>query len=95
MIDAHICDGDLVLLRPKPDFWLMRQDAIAAVWVKGEGTTLKKVSYDGRPLRYLRSSPVWLKPANSGYPSRRMKPEQIEIQGVVMSSHRYYNTSAN
>jgi repressor LexA len=39
MIDAYICDGDLVLLRAKPDLWSMRQDAIAAVWVEGEGTT--------------------------------------------------------
>jgi repressor LexA len=86
MIDAHICDGDLVLLRPKPDLWLMRQDAIAAVWVEGEGATLKNISYDGRS--------VWLKPANSNYPFRQMEPEQIELQGMVISSHRYYNASA-
>jgi repressor LexA len=86
MIDAYICDGDLVLLRAKPDLWSMRQDAIAAVWVEGEGATLKMVSYDGQS--------VWLKPANSNYPSRQMKPEQIELQGMVISSHRYYNTRA-
>jgi repressor LexA len=85
MIEAHICDGDLVLLRAKPDLWSMRQDAIAAVWVEGEGATLKKVSYDGRS--------VLLKPANSNYPLRQVKPEQIELQGVVISSHRYYDVS--
>jgi repressor LexA len=31
MIDAYICDGDLVLLRAKPDLWSMYQDAIVAV----------------------------------------------------------------
>jgi repressor LexA len=87
MIDAHICDGDLVLLRAKPDLWSMRQDAIVAVWVEGEGATLKNIEYDGRS--------VWLKPANSNYPLRRMKPEQIELQGVVISSHRYYEVSTS
>jgi repressor LexA len=84
MIEAHICDGDLVLLRAKPDLWSMRQDAIVAVWVEGEGATLKKVSYDGRS--------VLLKPANSNYPLRQVKPEQIELQGVAISIHRYYKT---
>jgi repressor LexA len=85
MIDAHICDGDFVLLRAKPDLWSMRQDAIVAVWVEGEDATLKNIAYDGRS--------VWLKPANSNYPFRQVKPEQIELQGVVISSHRYYNVS--
>lgn len=74
-----------MLLRAKSDLWSMRQDAIVAVWVEGEGATLKNIEYDGRA--------VWLKPANSNYPLRRMKPEEIELQGVVISSHRYYEIS--
>jgi repressor LexA len=82
MIGAHICEGDLVVLRPKPDLWSFRRDAIAAIWVEGEGATLKYVEFNG--------THVLLKPANQTYSIRKVKPEQIDIQGIVLSVHRYY-----
>jgi repressor LexA len=86
MINAHICEGDFVLLRPNPDLWLLKRNAIAAVWVEGEGLTLKYVEFDGQL--------VSLKPANPNYPTRRVDPNHIAFQGIVISVHRYYELPA-
>ncbi len=83
MIDAHICEGDLVLMRPNPDLGSVKQGTIAAVWVEGEGATLKHVEVHGHE--------VLLKPANAIYPIRRLNVEAVQIQGILVSSHRYYS----
>lgn len=84
MIDAHICEGDLVVIRPNPDLWALRRDAIAVVWVEGGGATLKYVEFDGEL--------VHLKPANPAYAVLKVSPEEIELKGVVVSVHRNYNS---
>ena len=55
MIDANICDGDLVFIRETPE---VQNGEIAAV-VIGDEATLKKV--------YVQGSTVTLIPANSAY----------------------------
>lgn len=80
MIDADIDDGDLIVLRRNPDLWSLKQDAIVAVWVDGEGTTLKHIKLDG--------DSVLLKPANQAYSARRVSPDQIQIQGVFIQKYR-------
>lgn len=82
MINAHICEGDLVILKPQPDLWSLKRDAIAVVWVEGSGATLKYIEFDGKS--------VFLKPANPNYPVYQTTPDQIVIQGVVISVHRHY-----
>ncbi|MCY7321832.1 MAG: transcriptional repressor LexA [Phormidesmis sp. CAN_BIN36] len=86
MIDAHICDRDIVIVRPTQDQWTLKRDAIAAVWVHGEGATLKYVEFDDQ-------NGINLKPANAGYPTRRVSIDQVEIQGIVISVHRSYLSS--
>lgn len=81
MIDAHICDHDIVIMRSTQNRWTLERDAIAAVWVHGEGATLKYVEFDDQ-------NGVNLKPANAQYPTRRFSIDQVEIQGVVVSVHR-------
>lgn len=83
MIDAHICEGDLVVIRPNPDLWALRRDAIAVVWVEGSGATLKYVEFDGEL--------VHLKPANPAYPVLKVSSENTRLQGVVVSVHRNYD----
>ena len=85
MIDAHICDHDIVIVRPAQDRWTLKRDAIAAVWVHGEGSTLKYVEFDQNEIK--------LKPANAQYPTRRVLIDQVEIQGVVIGVHRSYLSS--
>jgi repressor LexA len=80
MINAHICDGDFVVVRPEPDLWLFKKQDIAAVWVEGEGSTLKYLEFE--------AGWVVLKPANERYQSRRVEIDKVQLQGVVVGVHR-------
>jgi repressor LexA len=80
MINAHICDGDWVVVRPDPDLWALRKNDIAAVWVEGEGSTLKYVEFD--------AGWMVLKPANENYQIRRIELDKVTLQGVVVGVHR-------
>lgn len=73
MVDVGIKPGHLVILRPS----LRPTDGdIAAVWVDGEGATLKFVFFDGEQVR--------LQPANKKYNSRRYSLDQVRFQGVLV-----------
>lgn len=84
MIDAHICDGDLVIIRPTTDIWALKSSDIAAVYIEGEGTTLKYFQYcEGDPW-------VTLKAANRKYAERILERSRVGLQGILIDSHRYY-----
>ena len=70
MIDAHIVEGDIVLLQPRPP----RSGEIVAALVDGE-TTLKRLAFQqGRAI---------LRPENPRY--REIIPqERFEVQGVMV-----------
>jgi repressor LexA len=70
MIDAHIADGDLVVLERRDP----REGDIIAALVDETTTTLKR-------LVHLRGRPV-LRAANKRY--RDIVPERLESQGVVV-----------
>lgn len=76
MIDAQINDGNLVMLSTKIDLWTLPKNAIAAVWVEATGATLKHIEFDGES--------VFLKPANPNYPILKLKPDEIQLQGVFI-----------
>jgi repressor LexA len=78
MIDALINDGDIVLLQSTTD---VRDGEMAAVWLKREGeTTLKKFYREGGRIR--------LQPANATMEPIFTTPDNVEIQGRVISTVR-------
>lgn len=82
MIDAQICDGDLVVIRPQHDLWAIKPGQIAVIWIEGEGATLKHL--------YYRESEdvVTLKPANRRYPTRTLERSHVGLQGMLLEVHR-------
>lgn len=83
MVGAQIQDGDIVVIRPETDLWAIRPGQIAAVWIGGEGTTLKHIHYaEG-------DSQCRLTPANPDHPERRLDRDQIGLAGVMVGQHRY------
>ena len=70
MIDAHICDGDTVVLTPRDP----RPGAIVAALIDGESTLKRFLVQRGRPF---------LRAENPRYPDLRPATELI-IQGVMV-----------
>jgi repressor LexA len=74
MIGKGISPGQLVLLRPNES---PRTGDIAAVWVDGEGTTLKELAFSGSLIRLI--------PANPKYLASEHSRHDVVIQGVVVA----------
>lgn len=73
MIESHILDGDVILLRRNPDLASLKNGAIVAARV-GDAATLK---------HYLRSeTTVTLQPANAAYQPTVFSVEEVDVQGV-------------
>ncbi|GAB4457863.1 MAG: transcriptional repressor LexA [Elainellaceae cyanobacterium] len=73
MIESHILDGDVILLRRNPDPASLKNGAIVAARV-GDAATLK---------HYLRSeTTVTLQPANAAYQPTVFSVEEVDVQGV-------------
>lgn len=83
MIDDHICDGDFVIIRPIKELDSLKPGTITAVWVEGGGTTLKRVSLEGKR--------VLLKPANAEYETQNFEASQVQPQGILIGLHRTYS----
>lgn len=75
MIDAGIEDGDLALIRPKK---IPKQGDICAVWVDGEGETLKSLISEG--------DSVHLVPYNENFPKKTFPASDVRIQGVLVAT---------
>lgn len=72
MIDAHIVDGDIVILEDRKD---VQSGDIVAALIDGETTLKRYVVEHGRP---------YLKAENPTYPN--LKPaRELRIQGVMVS----------
>jgi repressor LexA len=72
MIDAHILDGDLVILEDRKD--VQNGDIVAAL-IDGETTLKRYVMEHGRP---------YLKAENPLYPNL-VPARELRIQGVMVS----------
>jgi repressor LexA len=72
MIDAHIVDGDIVILEDRKD---VQSGDIVAALIDGETTLKRYVVERGRP---------YLKAENSRYPNLRPARE-LRVQGVMVS----------
>jgi len=82
MIEDHIAEGDVVIMRPPVEPDLVRDGTIVAARVEGHGTTLKRL--------YREGDRVTLQPANSLYPPIEVLAEQVDIQGVLVGVWRGY-----
>jgi repressor LexA len=81
MIDALINDGDIVILRHQQT---CENGETVAVWLKDEKeTTLKKF--------YLEQDQVRLQPANAQMDPIYCEPENVEVQGKLVTVFRPYS----
>ena len=82
MIDAHILDGDIVILEDRKD--VQNGDIVAAL-IDGETTLKRYVTEHGRP---------YLKAENSLYPNL-VPARELRIQGVMVSLVRKQMAAAS
>ena len=72
MIDAHILDGDIVILEDRKD---VHNGDIVAALIDGETTLKRYVTEHGRP---------YLKAENPDYPNL-VPARELRVQGVMVS----------
>lgn len=82
MIEDHITEGDLVIMRPVAEPDTVKNGTIVAARVEGHGTTLKRF--------YRRSDRVILKPANIKYQPIEAPAEEVQLQGTLIGVWRNY-----
>ena len=80
MVDAHIADGDVVLMEPVKEPSRLREGTIVSALVPGSGTTLKHFRRDGRQVR--------LEAANPAYEPILVDADQVAIQGKLVAVWR-------
>lgn len=80
MVDAHIADGDVVLMEPVREPSHLRDGTIVSALVPGSGTTLKHFHRRGREVR--------LEAANPAYEPIVLDAEQVSVQGRLVAVWR-------
>ena len=80
MVDAHIADGDVVLMEPVNDPARLRNGTIVSALVPGSGTTLKHFHRQG--------DTVTLEAANPAYEPIVLPAEQVAVQGKLVAVWR-------
>jgi repressor LexA len=80
MVEAHIADGDMVLMEPVPDPSRLRNGTIVSALVSGSGTTLKHF--------HRRGDTITLEPANPSYQPMVLPADQVSVQGRLVAVWR-------
>jgi len=80
MVDAHIADGDVVLMEPVQDPSHLRAGTIVSALVAGSGTTLKHFQ--------RRGAVVILEAANPAYAPLELPADQVQVQGRLVAVWR-------
>ena len=80
MVDAHIADGDVVLMEPVSDPARLRNGTIVSALVAGSGTTLKHFHREGSKVR--------LEAANAAYEPIVLPADQVSVQGRLVAVWR-------
>jgi repressor LexA len=80
MVDAHIADGDVVLLEPVQDPSRLRNGTIVSALVSGSGTTLKHFHREG--------DTITLEAANPAYAPIVLPADQVNVQGRLVAVWR-------
>lgn len=75
MIGAGIAEGALVQIRPGVE---PSDGDICAVWVEGDGGTLKRIFREDETVRLV--------PENDTYAPREVPAERVQIQGVLVAT---------
>lgn len=75
MKDAGIPEGAMVQIRPEVE---PSDGDICAVWVEGDGGTLKRVFQEGETVRLV--------PENENYEPREVSADRVQIQGVLIAT---------
>ena len=76
-MEPTLCDGDLILLDRALE---PKQGDIVAAWIPGAGGTLKR----WHPVKATNQVLIDLKPDNPSHKTRRLAPEELDVQGVVL-----------
>jgi repressor LexA len=80
MVEAHIADGDVVLMEPVADPSRLREGTIVSALVPGSGTTLKHFHRQGAQVR--------LEAANPAYAPILLPADQVSVQGRLVAVWR-------
>ncbi len=80
MVDAHIADGDVVLMEPVADPSRLREGTIVCAMVSGSGATLKHFHRSGSEVR--------LEAANPAYAPIHLPAEEVLVQGRLVAVWR-------
>jgi repressor LexA len=80
MVEAHIADGDVVLMEPVSDPARLRNGTIVCAQVSGSGTTLKHFHRSGGEVR--------LEAANPAYAPIVLPAEEVVVQGRLLAVWR-------
>ena len=80
MVDAHIADGDVVLMEPVTEPSRLREGTIVSALVPGSGTTLKHFHREGAIVR--------LEAANPTYEPIELPADQVQVQGKLAAVWR-------
>ena len=80
MVEAHIADGDVVLMEPVTDPASLRNGTIVSALVPGSGTTLKAFHRQG--------ATVTLEAANPAYAPIVLPADQVSVQGRLVAVWR-------
>ncbi|BAW97350.1 LexA repressor [[Synechococcus] sp. NIES-970] len=83
MIEALITEGDYAIMQKVADPDRIKDGAIVAARVDGDGTTLKYFHREG--------STVMLKPANPKYKPIKTEAINVELQGILVGVWRGYS----
>ena len=80
MIEACIADGDMVLMEPIKDSYLLRNGDIVSAMVPGLGTTLKYF--------FKREGKIFLEAANPSYEPIELNLNEVVFQGKLLAVWR-------
>jgi len=80
MVEAHIADGDVVLMEPVSDPARLRNGTIVSALVAGSGTTLKHFHRSGGEVR--------LEAANPAYAPIVLPAQEVMVQGRLVAVWR-------
>ena len=80
MIDACIADGDMVLMEPIKEPYLLKNGTIVSALVPGLGTTLKYF--------FKKNNKIILEAANTSYDPIELNPEEVVFQGKLLAVWR-------
>jgi len=80
MVEAHITEGDVVLMEPVQDPAQLRNGTIVSALVSGSGTTLKHF--------HRRGDTITLEAANTAYQPLVLPADQVSVQGRLVAVWR-------